>query len=355
MIAAAAPIFGRLIDHYGVRAPLLASILLFALFTAAMSLLQPSFGLLLLLFGLGGLAGIGQNPTAYCKVLASLFDNQRGLAMGIALGGVGIGTALIPLVSELLIANMGWRVGYLGLAVLIVVLAFLPVFLLLPEPSQKSDVGKAALPGMTLFEAIRSPKYWALAFAFFSVATSVNGALSHVVPLLTDRGVPTVIAVSSLSGAGLALIVGRILAGFMMDRVFAPYVAVLFFSGPILGLAILGWNAGSASPILGTILLGLGIGAEVDLMSFLITRYFGMSAFGTLHGFMFSIFVLGNAAGTAVLGWSYQLLKSYEPGFAASVVLLLIASVLLLRLGPYRYPTRTREKEKKTATTWTES
>lgn len=343
MIAAAAPVFGRLIDRRGVRPPLLASIMLFALFTAAMSLLQSSFGLLLLLFGIAGFAGIGQNPTAYSKVLASLFDKERGLAMGIALGGVGIGTALMPVVSGVLIANFGWRAGYVGLGLLIVILAFVPVALLLPEPAQESRAGERALPGMTLSEALRGRKYWALAAAFFFAAAAINGTLVHVVPLLTDRGIPAAIAVSTMSGAGLALIAGRIVAGYVMDRVFAPYVAVFFFAGPILGLAILGWNVANVNPIVGTILLGLGVGAEVDLMSFLITRYFGIRAFGALHGVMFASFVLGNAAGAAMLGWSFQLLKSYEFGFAAFEVLLLIACALLLTLGPYAYPPRTKE------------
>jgi MFS family permease len=345
MIAAAAPVFGRLIDRRGVRPPLLASIMLFALFTGAMSLLQPSFGLLLLLFGLAGFAGIGQNPTAYSKVLAGLFDRERGLAMGIALGGVGIGTALMPVVSGVLIASFGWRAGYVGLGLLIVILAFIPVALLLPEPAQESRAGEEALPGMTLSEALRGRKYWALAVAFFLAATAINGTLVHVVPLLTDRGIPAAIAVSTMSGAGLALIAGRILAGYVMDRVFAPYVAVFFFAGPILGLAVLGWNVPYVNPIVATILLGLGVGAEVDLMSFLITRYFGIRAFGALHGVMFASFVLGNAAGAAMLGWSFQLLKSYEFGFAAFEVLLLIACALLLTLGPYVYPPRTKGVE----------
>jgi MFS family permease len=341
MIAAAAPVFGALLDHYGVRRPLLASIALYGLFTGAMSLLQPSFGALLLLSGLAGFAGIGQNPTGYAKVLASLFDRRRGLAMGIALAGVGFGTALMPIVSNALIANFGWREAYVGLALLVLILAFMPVALLLPEPARERHAGEEVLPGMDLSEAIRSRKYWALAFAFFFSATGINGALVHVVPVLTDRGIPTAIAVSTMSGAGLALIVGRIMAGYVMDRVFAPYVAVFFFSGPILGLAILGWNVEGASPVVGTILLGLGLGAEADLMSFLITRYFGIRSFGVLHGFMFSFFVLGNAAGAAALGWSFQLLKSYEPGFAAFEALLLIACALLLTLGPYSYPPRT--------------
>ena len=346
MIAVAAPFFGRFLDSYGVRRPLLISIALFALATAAMSLLQPSTMVLLGLFGVAGLVGVGQNPTAYSKVLASYFDRNRGLAMGLALAGVGLGTALMPVLSNFLIGNFGWRLGYVGLGAVIVVLALIPVGLLLPEPAVKPMAANepATLPGTTFAEAIRTWKYWALAIAFFFAATTINGSLVHVVPLLTDRGIPVGTAVSTIAAAGLALIVGRVIAGYVMDRIFAPYVALVFLGGPILGLAILGWNLQFASPVVGTILLGLGIGAEIDLMSFLITRYFGIRAFGALHGLMFSIFVLGNAAGAGALGWSFQLLKSYGPVFTVFEVLLVIACVLFATLGPYRYPVQPMEK-----------
>jgi hypothetical protein len=84
-----------------------------------------------------------------------------------------------------------------------------------------------------------------------------------------------------VSVAGLALIIGRVIA--VMDRVFAPYVALSFLGAPILGIAILGWNPRFISPLVGTILLGLGIGAETDLMSFLVTRYLGIRPFGARY------------------------------------------------------------------------
>lgn len=85
-------------------------------------------------------------------------------------------------------------------------------------------------------------------------------------------------------------------------------------------------------------LLGLGIGAEIDLMSFLIGRYFGTRAFGALHGTMFSFVMLGQAAGAVALGWTFQALGSYETAFVGLEVLLIATSALLLVLGPYIYP-----------------
>src|SRR5215471_16444997 len=134
MVAVATPFFGRMVDRLGVRRPLLASILLFALATAALALLQPSTFVLLMLYGISGFVSVGQNPTAYSKVIAAWFDRQRGLALGIALAGVGIGTALVPQFFNFLIAHFGWREGYIGLGLAIFVLAFIPAALVIREP-----------------------------------------------------------------------------------------------------------------------------------------------------------------------------------------------------------------------------
>ncbi len=342
MVAIATPFFGRLLDRRGVRGPLLITIVLFALATAAMSLLQPSTAVLLLLYGVAGLVSVGQNPTAYSKVLCAWFDRDRGLALGIALAGVGLGTAFIPKLADFLIRNFGWREGYIGLGCAIFVLAFIPVLLFVREPAAAKAGAEASadLPGMRVPEAIRSWRYWAMAAAFFIAATTINGSLVHVVPLLTDRGISFPTAVSMISAAGYALIVGRLIAGYIIDRVFAPYVAIVFLIAPLTGLAILGSGTLSVSPAVGTVLLGLGIGAEIDMMSFMVTRYFGLRAFGALHGLMFSMVVLGNGVGATALGWSFQLLHSYAPAFEAFAVLLVIACVLFSILGRYRYPAR---------------
>jgi MFS family permease len=337
------PFFGRLVDRLGVRPMLLSSIMLFALATAALSLLTASTAVLFLLFAISGVAAVGQIPTAYCKVITAWFDRQRGLALGIALAGVGLGTALIPQLSNALIGNFGWRIGYVGLGVAIFILAFLPVALFVREPAKPETVrgpnparAVAALPGIGFAEAIRTWRYWAMTLTFFFAATTINGSLIHVVPLLTDRGIPIGVAIGALSAAGLALIGGRIVAGYCIDKIFAPYIALLFLLAPMAGIAILA--TGMASPVLGTVLLGLGIGAEIDLMSFVISRYFGIRFFGTLHGFMFAPILIANAVGASILGWCFQLLHSYTPGFALFEVLLAIACVLIMTLGRYRYP-----------------
>jgi len=338
--ALALPFFGRLVDRYGVRPMLLWSIALFALATAALSQLTASATVLILLFAISGIVSTGQCPTAYSKVITEWFDRQRGLALGLALAGVGLGTALIPQLSNALVSNFGWRMGYVGLGVTIFVLAFLPVALFVREPPPRSAErhAQAAAVGISFSEAMRDRRYWATALVFFFAATTINGSIIHVVPLLTDRGIAPGAAAAALSAAGIALIGGRIVAGYLLDKIFAPYIAVFFLLCPMAGIAILGGGALGSWPVVGTILLGLGIGAEIDILSFIISRYFGIRFFGALHGFGFALALIGNAVGASMLGWFFQLAHSYTPGFAVFEVLLAAACGLMLTLGPYRYP-----------------
>src|SRR4029077_15137481 len=135
--------------------------------------------------------------------------------------------------------------------------------------------------------AFRSWVFWALAAAFFLDVIAINGTLTHIVALLTDRGVALQAAVAALSGTGIALILGRILSGWCLDRLWGPYVAVAFFILPMIGIAILSTGAVGLAPVLGAVMLGLGLGAEVDLMAFFASRYFGMRNYAKIYGTMF--------------------------------------------------------------------
>jgi MFS family permease len=345
--AIATPIFGRLLDLRGVRAMMLPTITLYALATAALALLPASVPALFVMYGIVGAFGVAQTPTPYGKVVSWWFDRRRGIALGIALAGIGLGTIIVPQLTRFLMTQFNWRIGYVGLGCAVLIFALLPNALIIREPPNVERAKAAGVvpdvPGLTFSEARATWRYWALSLAFFLAATVINGSLVHVVPMLTDRGISIGVAVAALSATGIALIAGRLCAGWLSDRVFAPYIAVFFIVFPMFGIAVLGFGFGGISPVIGTICLGVGIGAEIDLMTFLVGRYFGLRQFGTLYGVMFAIAILGNATGSSLLGWSFQFLKSYSPALILFEVLLVVAAFCFLGLGPYRYSAPARE------------
>lgn len=342
LTAAGSPVLGTMIDRWGIRMIMLPAIALFALITAGFSLLSADPMVLFALYGLSGLIGAGQTPIAYSKAVAAWFDKERGLALGIAMAGVGLGTALIPQLAGALIQHFGWRMAYVGLGVAVFVLAFVPVGTFIREPTERD---RCAVPrsafrprGLTVGEALTAWRFWALTVAFFFGVVAINGTLTHVVALLTDRGLPLQAATAALSAAGIAIIIGRILSGYCLDRFFGPYVAVVFLACPMLGIALLGSGVGGIVPLVGTVLCGMGIGAEVDLMAFFVSRYFGLRSFAQIYGLMFGLFTVGTGLGPYAMGAGFDAFQSYGAIFVGFEVILLIACGLLLGLGPYQFP-----------------
>jgi len=342
------PVIGWLVDRWGARRIMLPGLFLYALATASYGLLQPSPLLLtFLIFALTGLVGGVQSPIPYAAVIAQWFDRERGLALGIGTAGVGLGVALMPQIAALLIGAFGWRLAYLGLAVVALVVAFPPVALFLRDPPsfaarargrRQPAVAAAALAGIPAGEALRSRLFWGLAVAFFLDVIAINGTLTHIVPLLTDRGLPRQVATAVLSGTGFALIFGRMLSGWCLDRLWGPYVAIAFFLLPMIGIAILASGAGGIAPFLGAIACGLGIGAEIDLMAFFTSRYFGLRDYAKLYGTIFGIFALGVGIGPALSGASFDRFHSYTPAFVIFEMMLAASCLIFLRLGPYPFP-----------------
>jgi MFS family permease len=349
--ALATPFVGRMVDRWGVRRVTLPFITAFALTTAAIALTPASPFIFILLYGICGLFGGGQAPLNYAKAISSWFESKRGLALGIAMSGVGIGTALDPQIVRVLIAHVGWRGAYVGLGVLTFALAFPAVALFIREPDRDSVSDRERLasaghihdaagnaPGMPVREAVKSFRFWTILVCVFMVAASVNGSIAHIVPILTDRGISPTVATSLLSVTGIALIGGRILSGFILDRFFAPYVAACFFLLPLTGVGLLSSGAAGIVPLLGTICLGLGLGSEIDIMAFLVGRYFGVRTFGEIYGYIMAAFVFASGLGPTIMGVCYDRTHSYKLALEGFAIALAIASILISRLGPYAFP-----------------
>ncbi len=285
-------------------------------------------------------------------MITQWFNKDRGLALGIIQAGVGIGGIFVAQLARFLIADFGWRKGYVGMGIAVFLVAFFPVAIFVMEPASvraarrpsKQSRREAAsvsglIPGLTVGEALRgSWQFWMLALGFFLVVVTANGPLIHAVALLTDRGISVSRATAALSAAGVAMIVGRMLAGYCLDRFFGPYVAVCCVAGAMLGIGLLTVRGGGFLPIAGTILCGLGMGAEGDIVPYFVSRYFGVRSFGQIYGYLFAIFMIGVGVGPSLLGFSFDRWHSYAPMFIIFEFALLLACIIFVLLGPYQFP-----------------
>jgi len=156
----------------------------------------------------------------------------------------------------------------------------------------------------------------------------------HLVPMLTERGWTPDKAASALAVAGISGMIGRIVIGFIIDRIFAPYVGAAFFLLATVGIFLL---VEDRVVLLGVIFVGLAAGAEIDMMGFLASRYFGLIALGKIYGLLFALFTVGAGLGPFLIGLSFTSTKAYSVGFNSAAILMLIAGLIIVTLGPYRY------------------
>lgn len=348
------PVIGRLFDRQGVRRWALASIVLFALALISLYWLSPHPWHFYALFALVPIIGAGTSSVAYSRVVAAWFDRRRGQAFGAALAGIGIGGAVLSAVTQHLISTVGWRGAYVGLGLLTLVVTLPIVFWKLRDTPAEAGLGldgeplrpaagQAAAPagpalvGYSAAGSRRQPRFWLMLAAFLLLAVALGGVLIPLVPILRARGISAEQAAATQAALGLALIFGRAFAGFLMDRFFAPYVAVAILAFPVLGVALLaGGGGGTTTALVAAVCIGLAAGAELDVIAVLITRYFGNAAYAENYGWQYAAWTLGSGFSVLVTNGIYDALGSHAPALWAYAALFVVSGLMILRLG--RYP-----------------
>lgn len=343
------PFVGRLVDRYGARRVIVPSVVFFGLALMSLSLLSANLWHLYTVYIVLGLVGGGTAPVPYSNVISHWFDKKRGLALGLAMVGLGLGTFIMPSLAQRLLTDFGWRQSYVIVGVMVMVVAIPVVALFLIEtphmrglsPDGEQSLAPLSpkgqqLSGLSAHEARQTSTFWVLVSAFFLMSASVHGCLIHLVPLLTDRGVSPQLAAMATSLFGGALLIGRVGAGYLLDRFFASAVAVTFFCGATLGLILLWSGASGVTAFFAAFCVGLGMGAEGDIIAYLISRYFGLRSFSEIYGYAFGAFTLGGVVGPLLMGKAFDSTGSYSSGLAVFVVASVIAAGLMTRLGPYR-------------------
>lgn len=325
-------LLGRMVDRYGSVRIGLVSLLLQAAGFAAMGLLIGGFWSYILLSGLLSVIAAGSSPLPFTRIVVAKFRQGRGIALGLALSGTGLGAMLIPALLEPFVAEHGWRSGYLALACVIVVM--LPLLAVLLRGAEESKPAPAtAAVGVERFRPDRV--FWVMGAMFFAISIAVLGTVVHFVPMLTDAGFSPVRAGRTAAIIGLSAIAGRILVGLLLDRMAASLVAAGLFLLTAIGLALLAF-LGVAAAVVGAAIIGLAIGAEVHLMAFLVARHFHASLYGRVYGALYTLFLIGGAIGPALTGYLFDLSGTYRLPLNVAAALMLTAALLVTRIPKHQ-------------------
>ena len=345
--AVSLPIIGRYVDKKGSRVILFPSLVIFALCLAAIPMFVTELWHLVVIFLLIGTIAAGTNSVPYMPILSAWFFKYRGLAIGISIAGIGLGYAYVPLLVQYLVDNAGWRYGYYALSGIVLFIALpLAYFFLKESPADmglKPDGQTSGKPpeatrkdvGLEVKEILRHRDFWMLVAIFVTLSFVLNGMLAHLVPMLSDRGMDTRTAAAVAATEGITVFFSRILIGYLIDRFFAPYVAMVFFSLSAVGIAIFALGAVDAMAFIGAICVGLSLGAEVDLLAYLTGRYFGLKSFGATYGLLFSAILTGTALGPLAFGIGFDTTGSYIGILTICVGINIVAVILAAFMGKY--------------------
>lgn len=332
-----APFAGQLIDRFGLRKVSTLSLILFA---AGLFLVSKMNGNLWVFYGLTvayTLVAVASTPLAFTRAVNAWFHKNRGMALGISLTSTGVAAALLPLILTPYVEQHGWRAGFALLSVIILVAVPIIWWWIPdggPESTGTTPITQQRVPEDSVRDIVRGAVFWRLAVIFFLIALAVCGLIPSFVPLLRDAGQSAETAGAYLAAIGVSVIAGRLSTGFLVDRIFAPYVTAAVFAFVSIGLMVFGFG-GVSFALVGAIALGFAIGAEVDLIGYYTARYFGMGRYGVLFGILYSCFSAGCAISPVIAGYIWDQTGSYDLALKGAAVLVAGAVLLTLTLPQF--------------------
>ncbi len=334
-----APAIGLLIDRVGSRRVAIPGM---ALYCLAIALLATTTSLIWHWWALWVLIAFGTvliKPTVWAAAIAGRFTRRRGLALGLALCGTGIGLGVMPALANFLLEMGGWRFAYLMLGAGAALIGLPMMFLFFHDPpvQRAGRAARAMLPGYSIPEGLRSTRFLRLAFASLLITTAIISLSVHFVPILVSLTVTRGDAAAIAGSIGIASICGRIASGFLLDRYSGPLIAAVSFALPIVAcLLLLTFNGSHHSAILIGLLIGASLGAEIDVVAYLSARYFGLRNYGFLFGSIAGLLSLGAGLGPTLAGVIWDRYGSYDPLMWVLIPVFFISAVLVGSLG--RYP-----------------
>ena len=340
------PFIGRLTDVFGVKRMATLGVVFTPAALFCFSLMQGPFYQYLVISTAALAVGSLTTPIVYTRLIAANFQRARGLALTIVtcspalLGAIGV-----PLLSDFVDAN-GWRSGFRVLAGFIFVLGCLSVLCI---AGGRRDEGRTAdTPATTdpserqaVYRRImRIPTFWIIAIGMFLCTLQTPLHSSQLNLMLLDNQITTATAARMVSIYATGTIIGRLACGLALDRYPTHLVAAISLSLPALGYALLASSFDGIAAIgFAMLLIGLAIGAEGDLTSFMVARYFGLEVYSTVMGLVFTAIFLASAVGALTLSLTLKATDSFSLFLGIVSVAILCGSLCLSRLKGSRMPT----------------
>jgi len=323
----------------------------------------------------GLLCGLGSACFGLVVCSASVgkwFVRKRGIAIGIASIGIGIGTMILsPLMGY--IARENWQGGFLllGLIVLIGVITLAQLLMrktnpeaygLMPdgdfpaaETAQSPSLSESPLllqqtpnqvPPQTLQAVFKDSRFWIIALCYSLAVMVEMSVFVHQVAYAIERNIGQIAAASSLGFIGVASILGRFFFGWFSDHIEnTQYASAIGFFLMGIGMVILIKSDNVFTLSIFTLFFGFGYGSIAPMMPFLLAHCFGSQVLGTTYGVLtFFVAGVGGASGPLLCGFIYDRFGSYDYAWQINLAVLMLITFLILTLKP-RDPVRSNYRD----------
>jgi MFS family permease len=244
------------------------------------------------------------------------FTEHRSLAVALVSAGLGLGASTVGPLARWMISSYDWRIAMQMLGNL-AWLVIIPAALLVREPSAPAPGGApAATAGpdgreLTVGQALRTPQFAALALTFFACCAAHSGPIFHMITHAMDHGVPAMAATTVLSVAGLASLSGKVICGFVADRIGAKRMLLAGLALQAVSVSLYLFTRDLASFYALAVMFGFAYGGVMPLYAILVREYFGARIMGTIFGAVAFASTLGMALGPWAGGWLYDTFGSY--------------------------------------------
>lgn len=328
---------GWIVDRFGPRRLMIAGILMAGIALIGLGTITTltGFYFFYLFNALGNVCG---GPLPNQVLLSRWFTAARGKAMGFAYLGIGLGGAIVPLLSVWLVRMFGWRGALMVLGALIIVVA-LPMALFIKESPDDARAARAAgaastpviaasANGVRVGDVFRAPAFYLLLVGSMCSIAAVGGTNQHLKLFLSlDHGYTQGDAAKIASLVLATSLVGRLGAGWLADRIPKKYVMLLIYLLVTSAIPLLFLAKTKAMLYAFALVFGLGLGGEYMVIPLVAAELFGVAVLGRAMGVVLTADGVAEAVAPMVVGRLRDASGSYATGFTSLIGFAIVGAI----------------------------
>jgi MFS family permease len=317
---------GWIIDRFGPRRLMLAGIVMGGVALIGLGSMTSlwQFYIFYLFNALGYMCG---GPLPNQVLVSRWFDKARGKAMGIIYLGIGVGGMLVPQIAKWLNLEFGWREAMMILGVLMIAIAF-PMAWFVKENPENSTVSQQSTPKTPLTPILKGWPFYLLMIGSMCSIGAVAGTTQNLKLFLSiDLQYAQQQAANVLSIVLGASIIGRLVMGWLADRIEKKYVMILIYALVALSIPMLYFASTPGVIYAFAFVFGVALGGDYMIIPLMAAELFGVKVMGRVMGIVITADGLAEAFAPMLAGWLRDKSGSYANGFAALIVLAVIGTI----------------------------